>query len=75
MVPGKVQVSRIVPNPHTCENRYQIITDVKNWYLIVTDVEELESNAKCSICEGVLYVRNRMYAIMKFDSVRIFHKE
>ena len=68
----------LVPNPHTCENLVQIITDVKNWYLIVTDVSDKTvknwNRMQNATDLGCSLSRNAHACFMKFFLVRIFHK-
>ena len=52
-------IEELIPNSHM-KNLYQITTDVKNWYFIVTDVSD-----------NLSMWRLRMCAIW---NVRIFHK-
>ena len=37
-----------VPNAHRCEKLVPIFTDVKNWYLIFTDVNDLVTDFGCT---------------------------
>ena len=68
----------LVPNPQTCGNLVQIITDVKNWYLIVTDVSDKTvknlNRMQNAADLGCSLSRNAHACFMKFDLVRIFHK-